>query len=262
MKTPFDFYSQEKLALEKEAALLKKKSVNLSIFRFGIFLGTCFLIYLTFGKYPDVFIIAFLGILLFSFLVLKHINLQRKRAIVKAKISINTTEIDVLNRKFHHLESGEEFVNPMHYYSNDIDLFGIGSFFQYLNRTVTSEGKKLLANTFTENKTNEIVEKQNTIKELATKVKWRQHFAALANLITTKDTSGFIVSWIQNYKTLIPKALATVQIAFSIASLIIIGLVSFGIVPFSILVIWFFIGLFITGGFLKKPVICIQKLIK
>jgi DNA mismatch repair ATPase MutS len=252
MKTPFDFYSQEKLALEKEAALLKKKSVNLSIFRFGIFLGTCFLIYLTFGKYPDVFIIAFLGILLFSFLVLKHINLQRKRAIVKAKISINTTEIDVLNRKFHHLESGEEFVNPMHYYSNDIDLFGIGSFFQYLNRTVTSEGKKLLANTFTENKTNEIVEKQNTIKELATKVKWRQHFAALASLITTKDTSGFIVSWVQNYKTLIPKALATVQIAFSIASLIIIGLVSFGIVPFSILVIWFFIGLFITGGFFKK----------
>ena len=131
MKTPVDFYSQEKLALEKEAALLKKKSVNLSVFRFAVFLTTCFLVYLTFGSYPDVFIIAFLGILLFSFLVVKHINLQRKRAIVKAKININNTELEVLNRNFHHLESGEEFVNPTHYYSNDIDLFGVGSFFQY-----------------------------------------------------------------------------------------------------------------------------------
>ncbi|AUC24018.1 MULTISPECIES: DNA mismatch repair protein MutS [Polaribacter] len=252
MNTPSHFYSEEKSALEKESAQLKKKSINLSIFRFGVFLATGFLIYLTFGKYPDVFIIAFLGILLFAFLVVKHINLQKKRAIIKAKISINTTEIDVLNRKFHQLESGKEFVNPMHYYSNDIDLFGVGSFFQYLNRSVTAEGKKLLANTFTENKTDGIVEKQNTIKELATKVKWRQHFGALASLITTKDTSGFIVSWIQNYKIVLPKVLGIVQIVFSIASLTIIGLVSFGIVPFSILVIWFFIGLFITGAFVKK----------
>ncbi|WP_299062796.1 DNA mismatch repair protein MutS [uncultured Polaribacter sp.] len=252
MKNPFDFYSEEKSNLEKKAASLKKKSVNLSIFRFGVFLGTCFLIYLTFGNYPDVFIITFLGILLFSFLVVKHVNLQRKRAIVKAKININKTEIGVLNREFHHLDAGKEFVNPTHYYSNDIDLFGIGSFFQYINRTVTVEGKKLLANTFAENKIDGIVEKQNTIKELASKVKWRQHFSALASLVTTKDTSKFIVSWIQNYKAVLPKFLVTFQIVFSLISVILIGLVSFGFVSFSYLLIWFFIGLFITGRFLKK----------
>ncbi|QVY64163.1 DNA mismatch repair protein MutS [Polaribacter sp. Q13] len=252
MKNPFDFYSEIKLELEKEATLLKKKSINLSVFRFGVFLTTCFLIYLTFGRYPDVFIIAFLGILLFGFLVVKHVSLQRERAIIKAKININKTELQVLNREFHHLESGEEFVNPMHYYSNDIDLFGVGSFFQYLNRTVTSEGKKLLANTFTENKTNEIVEKQNTIKELATKVKWRQHFAALASLITTKDTSGFIVSWVQNYTAVLPTFLKGIQLVFSVLSIVFIGLVSFGFLSFTYLVIWFFIGLFISAAFVKK----------
>ena len=192
MKNPFDFYSKEKSELEKEAAQLKRKSVNLSIFRFGVFLTTCFLMYLTFGSYPDVFIIAFLGILLFSFLVVKQVSLQRERAILVSKININETELKVLKRDYHDLDSGDEFVNPTHYYSNDIDLFGVGSFFQYTNRTVTLDGKKLLANTFTENNINGIVEKQNTIKELASKVKWRQHFAALASLITTKDTSGFI----------------------------------------------------------------------
>ena len=88
MKNPFDFYSKEKSELEIEATQLKRKSVNLSIFRFGVFLTTCFLMYLTFGSYPDVFIIAFLGILLFGFLVVKHVSLQRERAIVTSKITL------------------------------------------------------------------------------------------------------------------------------------------------------------------------------
>jgi hypothetical protein len=252
MKKPFDFYSKEKSELEKEATQLKRKSINLSVFRFGVFLTTCFLIYFTFGSYPDVFIISFLGVLLFGFLVVKHLNLKRARAIVNSKININRTELEILNRNFYQLDSGEEFVNQTHYFSHDIDLFGVGSFFQYTNRTATVEGKKVLANAFTENRINGIVEKQNTIKELAKKVKWRQHFSALASLIPTKDTSGFITDWILNYTPVLSKYLAKFQFVFSLISLIFIGLVFFGVFPFSILLLWFFIGLFVTGRFLKK----------
>ena len=252
MEKSFDFYSKVKSELEKEATQLKRKSINLSVLRFGVFLTTCVLIYLTFGSYPAVFIISFLGVLLFVFLVIKHLNLQRSRAIVDSKININRIELEVLNRNFHQLDSGEEYVNHNHYYSNDIDLFGIGSFFQYTNRTVTFEGKKMLANLFTENRIDGILEKQNTIKELSTKVKWRQHFSALASLITKKETSGFITDWIHNYMPVLSKYLSKIQFLFSIISLTLIGLVSFGIIPFSILLIWFFIGLFVTGIFLKK----------
>ena len=87
MKKPLDFILREKLELEKQASILKKKLINLGIFRFTVFLTTCFLIYLTFGKIPDVFIIAFLGVFLFSFLVIKYINLKREKDIVDAKIS-------------------------------------------------------------------------------------------------------------------------------------------------------------------------------
>ena len=117
MEKPFDFYSKEKSELEKEATQLKRKSINLSVFRFGVFLTSCFLIYLTFGSYPDVFIISFLGILLFGFLVVKHLNLQKSREIVDSKININRIELEVLNRNFHQLDSGEEFVNKTHFYS-------------------------------------------------------------------------------------------------------------------------------------------------
>ena len=252
MQNPIEFYISTKADLEKEASVLKVKSINLSIFRFAIFLGTFFLIYLTFGTYPDVFIIAILGFSLFGFLVTKHINLKTKRSIINEKIKINKTEISVLNRDFHHLQTGEEFADSAHFYSNDIDLFGKGSFFQYLNRTKTNDGKVLLANTLIENITTTISEKQNAINELSAKVVWRQHFAALASLVSVKNTSKSIVNWISNYVAVFPKYLAKLQVVFSVISLIIIALISFEIISFTYIIIWFFIGLFVTARFVKK----------
>ena len=252
MKIPLVFYTQQKEALEKEALVLKKKLINLGIFRLAVFLGTSFLVYLTFGDFPNVLLFAFVGVFLFSFLVFKYVNLKRKKDIVSAKIRINTTEIKVLKRDFHHLKSGEEFINPLHFYSNDVDLFGKGSFFQYINRTTTKDGEIVLANTLTENKTITILEKQKALIELSEKVVWRQHFSALASLVTVKNTSKAVVNWISNYTSVFSKNVAKFQVGFSIISLFLIGLISFGIISFSYLIIWFFMGLFLTGRFLKK----------
>lgn len=252
MSKVLDFYTNTKKELENEAASLKRKSINLSVFRFAVFIGTCLLIYLTLGAYPDVFIVGFLGAVLFSFLVVKHIDLQRKRAIINAKIAINKDEISVANGEFHHLETGEEFINPTHFYSNDIDLFGKGSFFQNINRTKTIDGKRFLAKLLSENVTTFIESKQKAIKELSEKAIWRQNFAALASLVSVKTNSNFIESWFSNYKSVFPKVLSKVQVVFSLISIALIGLISFGFLPFSYLIFWFFIGLFITGRFLKK----------
>jgi hypothetical protein len=245
------FYTQQQAELENNASILKKKLINLGVFRLFVFLGTVFLIYLTFGDFPDVFIIAALGFSLFSFLVLKYINLKREKDIVDAKLDINKTEIKVLKREFHHLKSGKEFVNPAHYYSNDIDLFGKGSFFQYANRTKTNDGKVKLAQTFTENKIDGILEKQNSINELSEKVKWRQHFSALASLVTVKSDTTSIVSWMLNYKNKLPKFLGVLSLVFSVISVILIVLVSFSYIPATVVVIWFFVGLIISGMFVK-----------
>ncbi|WP_375240691.1 DNA mismatch repair protein MutS [Polaribacter sp.] len=252
MSKVLDFYINTKKELEDEAASLKRKSINLSVFRFAVFIGTFLLIYLTLGAYPDIFIVGFLGAVLFSFLVVKHIDLQRKRAIINAKIAINKDEISVANGEFHHLETGEEFINPTHFYSNDIDLFGKGSFFQNINRTKTIDGKRFLAKLLSENVTTFIESKQKAIKELSEKAIWRQNFAALASLVSVKTNSNFIVSWFSNYKSLFPKVLSKVQVVFSLISIALIGLISLGFLPFSYLIFWFFIGLFITGRFLKK----------
>ena len=252
MREPLQFYTEEKEKLETEFTILKKKILQTSIVRLLAFLTICASVYLIiYGKTNAVFA-TFIGFVLFVFFIVKYVNLQRKKDLISAKIKINTTEIEVLNRDFHSLETGEEFINPAHYYSNDIDLFGIGSFFQYINRAVTDKGKKLLAHLLLENSIENIEEKQEALKELSEKIKWRQHFSALASLVSVKKDTNNIASWLHNYNFRFSDFIAFFPKIFGLISVVLIGLLSFSIISFSVLVIWFFIGLGITAFFFKK----------
>ena len=252
MLNPIKYYNQQRTELDDKSKIFRKKLINLGVLRFVAFLTTIIAVYFTFNNTPLVLVFGFLGFSSFSFLVIKFINLKREKAIIDIKIEINTLEIDVLQGNFHHLETGKEFIDTTHFYSNDIDLFGKGSFFQFMNRTATLEGKKNVAAILTSNDIRCIDAKQAVIKELSNKVAWRQHFSALARLITVKDSSKTILAWIENYKAILPRYLGRIQVIFSIVSVLLIGLISFEILSFTILTTWFFIGLFITSRYLKK----------
>ncbi|MCK5677653.1 MAG: DNA mismatch repair protein MutS, partial [Flavobacteriaceae bacterium] len=186
------------------------------------------------------------------YLIVKHTDLQYKRDLTKNLIKINKIEINVLNRDYFSLDDGKEFIDSTHFYSYDIDLFGRGSFFQYINRTVTNEGKKNLAQNLTENKILAIENKQKVIKELSQIPKWRQQFSAIASLVNVQHSAKEIAGWIHNYKSTFPKFLSFLPIVFSIISLFIIVLSSLQIINTQLLIIWFFIGLGISGFYLKK----------
>ena len=256
MQQPIQFYKEEINNLNGDLTKLKKQLFSTRILRLLAFLAICFSTYIAITKNNLLFSVSFISVLIFLFLIVKHTQLKRKKNLVAAKLHINKTEIRVLNGDFADLENGEEFTNPEHYFSNDIDLFGAGSFFQYINRTATNDGRKLLADTLTSNHIKNIEERQQTTKELSSKVKWRQHFTAVANLIHTKTATTTIVSWIHSYQQKINSFFTVFSLVFSVISLILIGLLSFKIVPFSIVLIWFFIGLIITSFFFKN----VQKL--
>jgi len=256
MKNKITFYATQKATLERQLKEIKIQLTSFSILRFGVFLITCFGIYFTFGTIINVSTIAIVGFSLFGFLVVKHTNLKRKKELVLAEIYINNTEIKVVEGDFSFLATGAEFVNPQHYFSNDIDLFGVGSFFQYVNRTATKEGQKKFAETLTENTISAITAKQDSLKELAKEVTWRQRFSAIASLVTIKHSSKTIRNWVGSYQHVFPKYLTYIPVLFSLVSLLIIGLTSFDLISSNIVFAWFFLGLFITGKYIKK----IQKL--
>jgi hypothetical protein len=251
-KNSMPFYIKEKERFQKELQYLKKTLFKISILRLAIFLATFVGIYFFIPNGYAVAIIAVVGLSIFVFLLVKNAKLQTEKEILVSKIKINSTEIAVLQGDFKHLKTGSEFIDPHHFYSNDIDLFGQGSFFQYSNRTATEEGALAYAAVLTENSIYQIEEKQKALVELAKKVQWRQHFSAIAGLVTVQFSSKFIINQIKNYKTVFPQFTSGFVKGFSLISVALSVLITVGILPFATLVIWFFIGLFISASQQKK----------
>ena len=252
MKKLVHFYTEEKQRLETELKATKNKLANLSILRLIVFVLTSAGIYFLFDTLRIVGVIGAVGVIVFGILLIKYLDAKESKILLITKIKINETEIRVLEGNFSFLKTGEEFIDPTHVYSNDIDLFGRGSFFQYINRTSTQQGAKELAKTITENHILSIDKKQEVLKELSQKVAWRQHFSALASLVTTRYSTKEILDFIQNYSTVFSIIVSKLPIVFSLVSIVLIALVSFAIIPFSILILWVFIGLGITALFFKK----------
>ena len=183
MQTPKQFYQTQVSVFQEQLAILKKQLLQLSILRFLVFLliiGSIVFV-IKCNTYFGIATFIFLGV--FVFLILKHQSLQKDIKHTEAKLDLNKTELKVLDKDFKHLDAGTAFLNPKHFFSHDIDLFGIGSFFQYINRTATSEGKQLLADTLTSNNTENINNKQEALAELAQKTTWRQDFYATAKTV-------------------------------------------------------------------------------
>ena len=252
MKNLLQFYNFEEKQLKTRLLKVKKNLKILSLLRITVFILTVFTIYLFFENTLASTVVLIVGGSGFYFLVVKYSKEKLEKTLLNCKIEINQTEIAVINGDFSFLPNGNKYLNSNHNYSHDIDLFGENSFFQYLNRTASVDGSGKLANLMTENQTSSIYQKQEAIKELSEKVKWRQHFTALISMVKTEIPTKKIIGFFKNYKNVFSKVALSLPISFSAISILFIILTFFEILPFNVLVIWFFVGLIVTSLFLKK----------
>ena len=252
MKNLLHFYNSEEKNLKNQLLKVKKNLKILSLLRITVFILTVIAIYLFFENTLVSSVVLIVGGSGFYFLVVKYSKEKLEKTLLNCKIEINQTEIAVINGDFSFLPNGNKYLNGNHHYSHDIDLFGENSFFQYLNRTASVDGSAKLANLMTENQTSSIYQKQEAIKELSEKVKWRQHFSALISMVKTEIPTKKIIGFFKNYKSVFSKIALFLPISFSAISILFIILTFFEILPFNALVIWFFVGLIVTSLFLKK----------
>jgi hypothetical protein len=197
--------------------------------------------------------------ILFIFMVSRYNDYLYKKNRTLILIEINQLEIDVINDDVSKLDKGNEFLNPEHFYSYDIDLFGEGSFFQFINRTATKNGKQKLADILTGNDISNIPEKQETVKELGEKSQWRQDFLATAKMIKVDTNSESILKWMNQYVPFVPRIFSVLPIIFSSFSLLLFIALSFDFIPFSVIFIWFLTGLTIVFFYIKKINILYEK---
>ncbi|MGB7394112.1 MAG: DNA mismatch repair protein MutS [Pricia sp.] len=252
MQDLISFYRQRIQTFSDELSRIKKRLFASSMVRLAVFVLAALGIYLVFGNVQWILAISIVAIALFLYLVSRHQNLQHERNRLQSLISINETEIQVLNRDFHDLPEGNEFKDSQHYFSQDIDLFGRGSFYQYVNRTALGQGSETLAGLLKENSVKDIPLKQGAIMELADMPEWRQNFSAIASLTKTKVSAAKIVEWLDGYTTFVPKAMRFIPWVFSAIAIILFVLYFTDLLPESVLAGWLFLGLGIKYLFSKK----------
>ena len=195
------YYESRINLLETEYKTLKKKSLLISWMRLVLFAcsAASLILFFTIGHYYIFIVVAILFFVSFIVVANKHNLLENRIMVLFSKIEINNEEILFLNHNFHHRKSGNQFeiINP--HLSNDFDLFGKGSLFQYLNRCNTGIGQKMLAQKLCnpDKDANLILCKQSAINELCIKNNYVQDIQSYSKFILdNKNELSVLQAWI------------------------------------------------------------------
>ncbi|MGY0391473.1 MutS-related protein [Bizionia sp. KMM 8389] len=246
------FYTNQ-LAVHKNAVKKYNKTLfQFSMLRLAIFIAAALGVYQTINNWKLAVGVGVLGIIGFIFTVSKYTDIKYLRNLHKALSKINADELAIASGDFHQRLDGLDYQNPTHFYSLDIDLFGKGSFFQFINRTAIAEGTKKLADALMANDIEQVEKRQLAIKELASKPEWRQQFSGVATLITVETPAVKIIEWLKSHQLFLPKVMTWLPMVFSIASLVIVASAVFQIIAPIFALLWLVFGLLCTGFYLKK----------
>jgi len=251
--TYFDIRNKNEALLAK----LKKNQLLVSLLRLLVFIAGSILSGLAFSISVITGILTLLvAIIFFLFLVIKFVRYSNEIIFTENIIRINNNEINALNGDYSAFDGGSDMNDPKHDFSGDIDLFGDDSLFRYLNRTVTGPGRSQLAGWLSEpyDLREEIIERQEAVRELAGKLAWRQHFMACGldkplaekeikslNDWLREDDNFFTTPFIKLSAYILPAA-AVITLVFVFA----------GILSLKVFILLYVFNLMLIGIFIKR----------
>jgi len=176
MMNPASIYQQRIDSSLHEIRKIKRKLQYIPWVRFLLFLSIIFSIYFSVKTADAGFIVSavmlFAGFLFSGWL---DFNLKQKIKTLETRMEINRQEISAILGDFSVFDPGVDFFNENHPYTDDLDIFGKGKLFQYLNRSSTIFGKRRLAE-YLNNAyqfRDEILTRQQAIRELSEKIDFR-----------------------------------------------------------------------------------------
>jgi DNA mismatch repair ATPase MutS len=183
------------LMLNEKKTLFLISVLRLLIFAGGICLSVTGF---SFNIVPGISI-SLISISLFLYMLLIYEEHSRKMEFYSNLENINLNEIKALTGDLSSFFSGEKWIDPAHDFSNDIDLFGKDSIFQFLNRTVTGHGREKLAHWLSDPYiiSADLRIRQEAVMELSEKIGWRQEFIACGlGKSLEKDDIEKLLEWL------------------------------------------------------------------
>jgi len=132
--------------------------------------------------------LAFLLVVIgFAYLVKRQSSYEKNKAFYIALKAVSENELASIEHQSNIYSDGSHYVNDTHNYSSDLDIFGKASLFNLLNRSASPLGNEKLSTWLSgPAKENEIIARQEAVKELALKLDWVQNLKA--SLLFARNT--------------------------------------------------------------------------
>ncbi len=181
--------------LEKQAAQIRWSRISLFIL-FGVGVWQYFSQEAQWILYAS---LTFLAV--FFFLI--RLSSQKAKKIRRCMASVKVFERELKALKFDMSSepSGKEFHDPNHAFSADLDLFGERSIYQYLNRSASIQGKRLLAHELKlgHRTPDEIEARQKAVIELSQIEVWREEFMTSGMLSEShEEEEAKLETWVES----------------------------------------------------------------
>ncbi len=194
-----EFYQQRAQQFQHQRKQIEKVIKKYAWSRVALVLLVGVFIYLGFSDSLFFWLIP-VPLAIFVFLVNRQALQEDNKQLTNYLELLNQREAKAFLFEPTDFSDGSRFVDPHHLYSHDLDLFGAGSVFQYLNRCGTQLGEERLAHDlknlpFSEE---ELLLRQEAVRELGASVEFRQRVWALGRQINdfSFDRST-LLSWLR-----------------------------------------------------------------
>ncbi|MDR3600754.1 MAG: DNA mismatch repair protein [Desulfosporosinus sp.] len=205
MKESQQQYDKRKTYYAQRLEKLTQTINRLSNIRLATFLAGCVLAIFLYLNQKSSLGLGIIIITLVSFagLVLWHQKLRTQQNYIRILYENYAQALQRLAGEWKSFtDKGEDFKDPAHPYAEDLDLFGYGSLFQWINTAKTFRGRAKLKEALTESPAGSetIQQRQEAIKELALNLAWRQRFLAEARMTKRPlDSPQLIIEWAKSY---------------------------------------------------------------
>lgn len=203
-------------------------------------------------------VLLLIGFILF---IGQHRKHEALKEYYEALIGINQEELRRSDLKLTEFESGEEHLIDNHPNQHDLDTFGKHSLYQLINRCATNDGKKLLARWLSMQPSDQdIIERQEAVKELSNDLDWLQRMHAKSRISVGKKkkneptvTADDLLRW-----SVLKSNTGNRMLWQVIGSILVLGIVTTSIfvildkLPYQVIYLNVFINLIALGSIFKK----------
>lgn len=157
-------------------------------------------------QYPNLLAWALVPALIFVVLWIAHERLLRTLAAATRLQSFYRRGLARLNDHWAgHGDAGVRFLDPTHLYARDLDIFGSGGLYELISQAASAPGQHTLANWLLDPaEPNEIVERQEAVRELAPRLDLREQLALAAEAIH-EGTPEALTRWAESAEATVPR---------------------------------------------------------